>query len=1074
MTSTESQVHSGSQAWFTSENTLTKDTLQLFLSSIEYAPEGVFIIAHDGGFFYVNEQACLSLGHHRDELMTFKLWDIDPDISQEAWDTLWQRFQKNKVPVHQVEAIHRRKDGSLFPVEISAKHLWLADADYHVAFVRDISDRKQAEESLHMYQFFMEHAPDAVFLMTIDGGFSYVNDKACRSLGYTRQELMGLKVWDIDPVFPKARWDTIIASKVDTVFTETLHRRKDGVVFPVEVSAKHLWLAEKDHHVAFVRDISERKQAEAAIQEREARFRSLFEKSADAILLLENGVFTDCNQAAIHMMRATDKSQFLSLHPSALSPAYQPDGRPSYEKAEEIIRATLEKGNNRFEWIHRRTDGEDFPVEVLLTTITLGDHQAIYTVWRDITERKQAEEALQMYRFSMENAPEGVFFMNRDAGFSYVNEKACRSLGYTRDELMSLKLWDIDPLFPREKWQLVWTQSKEDKIDTLHTETTHRRKDGMVFPVEVSAKHLWLGDHELHVAFVRDITERKRAEEELRQLAAVVKNTAEAVVVTDANNKIIAVNQAFSEITGYSEAEALGNNPRILKSDRHDRDFYRTMWAAIETAGLWQGEIWDRRKSGEIFPAWSTISVIRDIDNHIINYVAVFSDISAIKRSQEQLDFLAHHDPLTALPNRLLFNDRLEHALKRAEREGHQVAVLFLDLDRFKNINDSLGHPVGDILLKETAKRITHLIRQEDTVARLGGDEFIILIEKIDEAQDVAQLAKKLTEAVGNPFSVKGHELHLTVSVGISLYPGDGQEGATLVRNADAAMYRAKEEGRNAYQFYTTALTAAAFERLTLETALRHALEKEQLVLFYQPQYSLKTGELVGAEALIRWRHPDMGLILPSRFIPLAEESGLIESIGEWVLQNACKQMKTWLDAGFSLERVAVNLSCIQFQRGDIVGTVKRVLEETGLSSQRLELEITESLVMQKTAWTINVVDKLKRLGVTISIDDFGTGYSSLSYLKRLPVDKLKIDKSFVRDIPHDPNDAAIARAVVALGQSLNLEVIAEGVETEKQHEFLAALGCDEGQGHWYGKPAAAEEFVSYFSGLILPAAREE
>lgn len=1069
MTSSELQLHFDGKAWIAGERNFTEETLQLFLSSIEYAPEGVFIISSGGGFFYVNEQACLSLGHSRDELMSLKLWDIDPAISESGWEAMWQRFQKNKVPVHQVEATHRHKNGSLFPVEISAKHLWLVDADYHVAFVRDITDRKQAEEALHMYQFFMEHAPDAVFLMTSDGGFSYVNDRACRSLGYTRQELMGLKLWDIDPVFPKARWDEIIATKADTVFTETLHRRKDGTVFPVEVSAKHLWLPEKGHHVAFVRDISERKQAEAAIQERETRFRSLFEKSADAILLFENGVFTDCNQAAVEMMRATDKQQFLSLHPSVLSPAHQPDGRPSYEKAEEIIRATLEKGGNRFEWIHRRTDGEDFPVEVLLTTINLGGHQAIYTVWRDITERKRAEEALQMYRFSMENAPEGVFFMTRDGGFSYVNETACRSLGYTRDELLSLHLWDIDPLFPMEKWRLLWAQHHAGKIDTMHTETTHRRKDGVMFPVEVSARHLWLGDHELHVAFVRDITERKRAEEELRQLAAVVKNTAEAVVVTDANNRIIAVNKAFTEITGYAEQEALGNNPRILKSDRHGRDFYRTMWAAIETAGLWQGEIWDRRKSGEIFPAWSTISVVRDVDNNIINYVAVFSDISAIKRSQEQLDFLAHHDPLTELPNRLLFNDRLEHALKRAEREGHQVAVLFLDLDRFKNINDSLGHPVGDILLKETAKRITRLIRQEDTVARLGGDEFIILIEKIDDAQDVAHLAKKLTEAVGNPFSVKGHELHLTVSVGISLYPGDGEEGATLVRNADAAMYRAKEEGRNAYQFYTTALTAAAFERLTLENALRHALEKNELILFYQPQYRLKTGELIGAEALIRWQHPDMGLILPSRFISLAEECGLIGSIGEWVLQCACQQMKTWLDAGFPLKRMAVNLSSIQFQRGDIVATVGRALEASGLGSQCLELEITESLVMQKTAWTVNVIDKLKQLGVTISIDDFGTGYSSLSYLKRLPVDKLKIDKSFVRDIPHDPNDEAIARAVIALGQSLNLEVIAEGVETEEQHQFLAALGCDEGQGHWYGPPVVAEEFINSISPLEIP-----
>lgn len=562
------------------------------------------------------------------------------------------------------------------------------------------------------------------------------------------------------------------------------------------------------------------------------------------------------------------------------------------------------------------------------------------------------------------------------------------------------------------------------------------------------------------IVSARDITERKKAEIGLRQLAAVVENTAEAVIVADADRKIVAINRAFTEITGYSEEEVLGKNPRLLQSEKHDINFYNTMWAAIESAGMWQGEVWDRRKNGEIFPAWSTISAVHDSDGNLINYVSVFSDISTIKNSQEQLAFLAHHDPLTNLPNRQLLNDRLEHALQRAQREDQQVAVFFLDLDRFKNINDSLGHPVGDTVLKSVAERITTLVRKEDTVARLGGDEFIVLIEEVNEALDVAQLAQKIMQAFSVPFTVKDHELHLTVSIGISLYPQDGEDGNTLIRNADAAMYRAKEEGRNDYQFYTTAMTAAVFERLTLETALRRALARNEFVLYYQPQYSLKTGKLIGVEALIRWQHPDMGLITPARFIPLAEECGLIEPIGEWVLRNACLQMQQWLDAGLIFQRIAVNVSGLQFQRHDLAATISQALNESRLQPNCLELEITEGYIMQKAELAIKVLDKIKQLGVSISVDDFGTGYSSLSYLKRLPLDKLKIDKSFVRDIPGDPNDEAITRAIVALGQTLQLSVIAEGIETEAQLLFLKAIGCDEGQGYYYGDPLPADEFV--------------
>jgi len=559
------------------------------------------------------------------------------------------------------------------------------------------------------------------------------------------------------------------------------------------------------------------------------------------------------------------------------------------------------------------------------------------------------------------------------------------------------------------------------------------------------------------------ISEREIALKELRLSAAVVENTAEAIIITDKSNKIVSANKAFFVITGYSQEEVLGQNPKLLHSGKHHKSFYKDLWASIIQSGQWQGELWDRRKNGEIFPTWNTITAIYDDHNEIINYVSVFSDISTLKKSQEKLDFLAHHDPLTNLPNRLLLNDRIEHALLRADRERKQVGILFLDLDRFKNINDSLGHPVGDVLLKNAADRIVEIVRKEDTVARLGGDEFIIVAEDITDTRDIVILGEKVIAAFQQPFLTLGHKLFVTTSIGISLYPNDGHDSATLLKNADVAMYRAKEEGRNEYQFYTHGLSSQVFQRLTLENSLRQSISRNELVLHYQPQYNLENDQLVGVEALLRWQHSYKGLLPPNDFIELAEESGLIIPIGEWVIHSAFSQMKHWQNKGYDIGRIAINVSGIQFQRGNIVQTFSHALTQTGVDPRCIELEITESSLMHKVDWVIDVLKQLKLLGFTIAIDDFGTGYSSLSYLKRLPIDKLKIDQSFVRDITENPNDEAITRAVIALGKSLQLGVIAEGIETEEQKTFLKSLACEEGQGFYYGKPMTADALERFF-----------
>ncbi|MDY6979561.1 MAG: EAL domain-containing protein [Pseudomonadota bacterium] len=556
-----------------------------------------------------------------------------------------------------------------------------------------------------------------------------------------------------------------------------------------------------------------------------------------------------------------------------------------------------------------------------------------------------------------------------------------------------------------------------------------------------------------------DVT-RQREDLNRRKLSAVVlENTSEGVVVTDHNNRIIEVNEALLQITGYEKEELLGQEPSIFSSGTHDRDFYAEVWEQLQSQGVWRGEIWDRRKNGELFPAWQTINTIRDEAGEILNYVSIFSDISAIKQSQEKLDFLAYHDPLTSLPNRVLFMDRLTQALEKSVREKNKLAIIFIDLDRFKNINDTLGHALGDKLLVDAASRFLMNIRKTDTVARLGGDEFVVLLENIESEEHVAYFAEKLLNTFVDPFVINEHYLHLSLSMGICISPNDGRDVETLLKNADAAMYRAKEQGRNGFQFFTSELSRRAHEKLTIETHLRQAIELSQLDLHYQSQNQLINGRITSAEALLRWSHPELGTIPPDRFIPIAEETGLIVPIGDWVIIRACEQLRQWREAGYQIQQIAINVSGVQLQRGDLVRHILNTCDYYQLSVSDLELEITESVLMEDTESAIRILTELQKHGATISIDDFGTGYSSLGYLKRLPVNKLKIDRNFIRDIVTDPEDAAIVKAILAMAENLQLTVIAEGVEEKAHCDFLQDQKCAFAQGYYFSRPLPATEF---------------
>jgi len=563
--------------------------------------------------------------------------------------------------------------------------------------------------------------------------------------------------------------------------------------------------------------------------------------------------------------------------------------------------------------------------------------------------------------------------------------------------------------------------------------------------------------------FITDITKHKQTEVELR-IAATAFELQDAMLVTDANNVILKVNQAFTRITGYSAEEVIGKTPNLLSSGQHDKTFYSSMWESINRTDAWQGEIWNRRKNGEMFPEWLIITAVKEPDEkneHVNNYVASFSDITSRKAAEEEIKQLAFYDPLTQLPNRRLLQERLKHSIDVERRDGKRLALLMLDLDRFKAVNDSLGHLAGDELLQQVAVRISARLRDVDMVARLGGDEFVVLLEDIAHAEDAARVAAEIIFVLGKPFQLtQSNDVQIGASIGISLYPEHGASYEMLMDHADAALYQAKDQGRGCYAYFSEDQTLAARERIALETRLRRAIEQGELRVFYQPQVDIESGRIVGAEALVRWQDPIEGLIPPLRFIPIAEETGLILEIGAWVLRETCRQGRLWLDAGLPPLTLAVNVSPQQFRRGDISALVATALNETGFPAEYLELEMTESGLMENQDNVMALLNKLRSQGIRLAIDDFGTGFSSLAYLKHFPLDVLKIDKSFIDDIPNLQDDMEIAATIIAMGHILGFKVLAEGVETPEQLAFLREKKCDSYQGYIKSPPVPAKAFA--------------
>ncbi len=968
--------------------------------------------------------------------------------------------------------------------------------------VLDITQRKASEQqlqrALQTQEAILDKAGIGITLQR-DRHFVQCNHHLADLFGYSREALIGQSTRILFP--DDASWEAAgrkVYAAGATAFDDVMdYVRRDGTPITCHISGRRL---ESDEGIGadaagqwlwlyqdVTRDYQFREHLLEAKVDLEARVSARTAELADANIALReqlsfveqlidalplavyyksiDGRYLGCNQAFV-AYTGVPREELIGKTIADIAPPSHAARQQARDK--ELLQ---NPGQQSYDAVVRRADGSRREVAFSRATFhhVDGSMAGIVGSIADITERNRAEQAMReqadRLRLYFDLPMIGMARLGLSDGWLEINDKLCQIVGYEQAQLSGLAWMDLvhpDDAAPEVRR---FSEALSGARDGYACDLRLLRYDGSTIHCHVIMRCIRdeAGALEYFVVMVQDISERKRLEDSLRLSATVFEHAAEGVMIVDADACIVAVNRTFSEITGYSADEALGRNPRFLQSGKTPPDVYQDMWRQVMDKGIWRGELWNRRKDGTLFAELLTISAVRDEAGVTTHYVGLISDITTIKRSQETLDYQAHHDPLTDLPNRLLFEDRLAHARQRARRGDRQLAVLFIDLDRFKIINDMLGHPIGDDVLCGVGQRLLASLRESDTLARLGGDEFILLLESIDNEDDAAIVATKLLDDFREPVFAAGQEFVVSASIGISLYPRDGADVATLVRNADAAMYRAKERGRNSFDFYHADLTSSARERFTLESELRHALERNELRLHLQPQKRVADGHLSGAEALLRWQHASRGWISPAEFIPLAEETGLIVDIGAWVLETACAQLARWLRAGLKPPPISVNISEVQIRRGTLVTLVGEILARHAIPPGHLELEITESFIMHQSEERVSQLDQLRDMGVRLAIDDFGTGYSSLSYLKRFPIDCLKIDQSFVRGLPGDSDDAAICRAIIAMGRSLGLRTIAEGVEQAEQQVFLHEAGCEYIQGYHFARPMGFDDFETRF-----------
>ena len=926
-----------------------------------------------------------------------------------------------------------------------------------------------------------------------------INNVAKRLMRVTNTE----QAWQVLIGSPGMRPDGVRSKVLEAVLHGQGMVELEACITTRQGEQRHLWLQLRvpemiqDFHAVTLSlsDITSRKQVELSLIEREKFWSDAVRAVPDTLYIHDIAarrvIFTNHN---LGYRLGYNGDELREMGERFWEKVLHPDDVEYYWRVRNLQQVVGDGLllDSQLRWRHRDGSWHWFDIrEQALTRDAAGRVARLIGVAKDITDTVEAHNSLResgrRYRMLAESISDVILSTDAQVKLNYISPSILQVFGYSPEWVLAngfqpiaanpTQLERLEALLHRvqgaigEPKRLAELRENGEpqlfSLDCLHA-------DGHKIPVELRIALMW-DDHgrfEGLLGVARDMSQQRRAEREMRMAATVFEHSTAAIMVTDPAGYIVQINDSFSRLTGYSAEEVLDQLPRLLTADRQEANQLKHVLDSLRKSGSWEGEILQKRKNGELYPSWVGITAVHDEEGDLVSFVCFFSDISERKASERRIHRLAYYDALTHLPNRTLFQDRLHTALLQAERHQQWVVLMFLDLDRFKPINDSLGHAAGDRMLKEVAERLSHCVSDDDTVARMGGDEFTLLLpgqrDREKALKQAIQVAEQILSSLARPFTLEGREFFVTASIGVALSPQDGAELSQLMKNADTAMYHAKEMGKNNFQFYQAEMNARALERLELESDLRRAIEQEEFVLHYQPQFTGDGRRLTGAEALLRWQHPKRGLIPPAEFVPVLEELGLVAQVGDWLLEQACLQLRAWHRDKVRVPKISVNLSARQFADGQLGERIAGILEDTGIAPACLELELTESILMSDVSQAMQILQGLKRLGLAIAVDDFGTGYSSLNYLKQFPIDVLKIDRSFVDGLPHGEQDAQIARAIIAMAHSLNLMVIAEGVESHEQLEFLREHGCDEVQGFLFGRPVPADQFAALFASNAI------
>lgn len=972
-----------------------------------------------------------------------------------GFDVVWRSELIEPLPWFGIEKGKMRNPGILYS-------LLEGFSEEFERFGRTDKMARELRESQNRFKALADSAMEGVCITERDKVID-CNKAFSDMFGYRHEELLGMKALDLAHSNSHSIMKKSAFSGEDmTIETHGLHA--GGTTFPILMNTRPVNYLGRPAQVVTIIDLTEKNRTLAKLRESEQTMKSVMNNSSSLIFLKNpEGIFQFVNKAYERVFQITPGGAVGKRDHDIF------DAEVANQFRENDLEVTFKREPIQFEE-EARVNGKVHTY--LVSKFPLFDLErnlvSVCGIATDITDRKEAESELRREKEKVQNYLDiaGVILIviNSQGVVEMINKKGCEVLGYDEEEIIG-KNWFENFLPDSVKKQVL---DHADNIINKKPEASQYFENLVVTKSGEERLIAWSniklydekGEVVAHLSSGEDITERKKLENKLLLAQKIIESTSDAIMVTDLSGKIIDINPAYTAITGYSKEEALGKNPRFSKSEKHNKDFFDLMWRSVLVTGSWSGEVWDIHKDGHLYPKLLSINTVYDDKGNPLVYTGIFSDISSLKEAEEKLHRIAYYDLLTGLPNRSMFLDRLSHEIAAYHRSGAGFALLFIDLDKFKNINDTLGHTAGDELLKEAASRIRSHLRELDTVARLGGDEFTVILSDTESQQKIAQIATMLIGILKKPFYIAGSEVYIGASIGISMCPRDGDTIGALTKYADMAMYHAKNNGRNTFSFFTEKLNEEVHKGIRLEKELRGALLHNEFILYYQPKISLADNKITGVEALIRWNHPDRGIVSPSEFISVAEETGLILPIGEWVIRTAVKKLSEWKRMKLDPVSISINLSLKQFCEKNFLTKILELARESGVNMQQVGFEITESMLMENPERSVKVMEEMKNNGINLAIDDFGTGYSSLSYLRQFPLDTLKIDQSFVRDIMTDPDDAAIVKTIISMAKSLGLAVVAEGVETKEQKDFLAKRRCQEGQGFLFAKPMPEEELV--------------